>query len=302
MKKIAIALLASAIATPAFAAEGNIYDGYASFSGGIGWTSTENSNTYNDQEPVTNNSSTQGMVLEARASGAAPITDSLVFQVDAVNSRNIKFFNDNANGEYRKINESTFAAHLSNRNPEQGLYGIVLQRTMSNGTYEPIYLVGAEGQYFLNDKTTFYVQASYLFDDTIVYQSDGYNLGAQLRYFPKPNLALRVEGNYQKLNRDNSTESYTDRVDVKSWMLGVSGEYRLPNSRFSLISGFSFTRGERDAANSLYSFFQRTNDKKATIGIKINFGSQTLIERDRKGASLDPVRINTPEISHYHPS
>ena len=302
MKKIAIALLASAIATPAFAAEGNIYDGYASFSGGLGWASTEQSETFNGTSFEPTNSSTQGLVLEARASGAAPISDSLVLQIDAVNSRNIKFFNDNANGEYRKINESTFAAHLSKRNPENGLYGIVLQRTMSNGTYEPIYLVGAEGQYFLNDKTTFYVQASYLFDDTIVYQSDGYNLGAQLRYFPQPNLALRVEGNYQKLNRDNSTESYTDTVDVKSWMLGVSGEYRLPNSRFSLISGFSFTRGERDEANSLYSFFQRTNDKKATIGIKINFGSQTLIERDRKGASLDPVRINTPEISHYHPS
>ena len=75
---------------------------------------------------------------------------------------------------------------------------------------------------------------------------------------------------------------------MKSWRLGARAEYRFDATPISLFGDVShrWTDVKPDIISATY----KEHETRAMVGIKLNFGSKTLFERDRSGASLDPIK------------
>lgn len=132
---------------------------------------------------------------------------------------------------------------------------------------------------------TLYGQVAYqnLSAGSLNENAGGFALAGQVRYFATPNLMLALKGGYSALNFDGSASGY----DHNAWTFGAKAEYRLAASPISLFAEADYRRG-------LFRSFRDETDQRFMVGAKWNFGSQTLFQRDRSGASLDPFRSLAP--------
>lgn len=292
MKKI-LALSAAILApmTAAHAAEANQFDGYLALGAGY--------NSFKLEGPTT---TPDGLAVEVRGSASAPLGTNYGVQVDADFTRNAYSVDYYIANNTLKVNDSTVAAHLYWRDPAKGLGGIVAQRTTTNSNFPILpnteYAVGGEGQFFAG-KATIYGQISYVFDDSMLYNVNGLNIGAQVRYFVKPDLSVALKGGYQDTTHtlDGITPGTISNYEQshKAWLIGGKTEYRFASSPFSLFADVDYREGKFSYGDSSW----KEHSFRGLIGIKLNFGAKTLFDRDRSGASLDPVRSLTPQTSFY---
>lgn len=291
MNKILFASAAAiivAVASAPASASTTAYDGYGALSMGYNYV-------YEGGEGDNTSETNGGLQLDVRGSVALPVTGQFGAQVDAEFQRSV--LTNGLEQEKMKATDSTMAVHGFWRG-EKGLVGALFQRTTTSSTEWPFYgstnYIGGEGQYYLG-RFTLAAQAAYGNGDNATDTgSQRGNYTAKLRYFPKDNLLLGLSATYDvsHFNYDSGYEIYS----YSNWILGANAEYRLPRSRFSVLGSIDYRSvTERDNySGDVYRY--HGYGMRFMTGIKINFGPKTLIERDRSGASLDPV--HSPNTSN----
>ena len=66
----------------------------------------------------------------------------------------------------------------------------------------------------------------------------------------------------------------------------MHSEYRLASVPVSVFGDLSYAHKKSEGSGVPFTLTEQ--DTRAMVGFKYNFGTRTLIERDRAGASLDP--------------
>lgn len=172
--------------------------------------------------------------------------------------------------------------HLAWRDPSRGLVGVfggIGQTDQDDDETDKtdLYLAGLEGQIFL-DNWTLYGQAGYLdsdgTDDDALYDAIFGRLVA--RYYVQPNTKIEagLAAAFGKME-DN------DDAKIVNWSLGLEHRYAsTPLSLFVGYDGFSAEQPDED---------DRITSHEFKIGLRYAFGagSESLISKDRNGASLD---------------
>lgn len=193
------------------------------------------------------------------------------------------------------------AGHLFHREPDRFLLGVIGQIGKTSSDYADMDytegdthgFLGLEGQAFAG-MTTLYGQAGFVHsaaensDDYYVgAEADGWFATGEVRYFLDPNFRIDLHGGLSQL-----TSSPEGQNDVShNLTVGAGVEYRLAGMPISLFGAVDFQRTTYD--------FWPDNDlttERALVGIRFNLGTETLLERDRSGASLKPV---DPALASY---
>jgi hypothetical protein len=141
--------------------------------------------------------------------------------------------------------------------------------------------VGPEAQVYF-DNVTLYGQAYYgqISSAGMGNEITRWGLRGVARYFFTPNLMASAELGYGKL--DFSGDSLTTLT------LAAQGNYRFDNSPVSLFGRYQFEHLSADGTSST------ANVHKLVAGVRLSFGSTTLLEEDRYGATMDTARPNFP--------
>jgi hypothetical protein len=270
-------IVAAILAAPAPA----LADPSGFISGGLGVVSYDN-------EYV----SVSGPSANARASGTVELTPTLNLQGDVV----LDFRRYNYEEYYQDELDLTGALHLFYREPENYLIGGFIQvtndRTVDsdspdNESNSQRWVAGAEAQAYLGD-LTLYGQAGFVTESFGGGDAQSGFFGtAQVRYFLTPDFKLDVHGLFTQL----SDPDYSDSTLTTSGV-GVGVEYKLPESALSVF-------GTADFLSNQYESGYSETDTRVMVGIKFNFGADSLIDQDRNGTSLDPYpslpfRIGSP--------
>lgn len=324
MKKVLATAIIALAPTTAMAADSNEFDGFASIA--LGYNSLKDTGgswvQYRDGALYDSGASSgypkaDGLDVEARVTAAVPLGGNFAAQFDGDFTHTVYKYSGSSSPAY-KLDGSTLAAHAFWRDPAKGLVGVVAQRTGNSSNYyyaytPTKYYIGGEGQYYVGN-FTLYGQATYGFTDSAYdwNKFDGVNLGLQARYYAQPNLALTLKGGYEHAAANNDYTNYSDpaheRYSTNTWLIGAKGEYRLSNSRASLFIDADYRETKMkyhdvytgydgvDYYDGDYSSNRKSHDFRAMVGVKLNFGSKTLLDRDRSGASLDPVRPLTNDM------
>jgi hypothetical protein len=265
-----------------------VFDAYVSLAGGYSWGDVSGLPVDND-----------GARLQGRGSFSYIFAPSFGFQADGV------FGHDWAKQSYIKdpSTDATLAAHLFWRDPRVGALGILAQYTDLKTRYDygPItyslntdnYLLGLEGQYFFGN-ASLYGQIAYHYADANALgesaDGDGVAAAGQLRYFATPDWLVALKGGYDRVKLSND---YGDTT-ISTWIAGLKTEYRLANSPFSLFGDVTYSSVKYD--DGAYAFKDR--ETRAMIGFKFNFGAPSLLDRDRAGASFDPIELRGRAIPY----
>ena len=232
-----------------------------------------------------------GLSLSGRATFAAPIAGLIAFQADGVVDRNA--YDIALLGTSVKLVRTSgdVAGHLFMRN-SSGLIGAIGQAGASEYNTgimsDRRYFLGLEGQYFLGN-TTLYGQAVYQnanvgvpIGSTLGISADGVSLLGQIRHFLTPNAMVALKGGYESI--ETGTIESLGKLRHTAWMVGAKGEYRFEASPVSAFLDVDYRQGKFNVVNS------KETETRAMVGVKYSFGSTTLFDRDRSGASLDPIR------------
>jgi hypothetical protein len=267
--------VAPPVSAPIFAG----IDAFASVSAGYNWGNLESFGS---------STSANGLELSARGSFSAPISAGFGVQVDGQYERSAySIF-----GTDLKKNTGEVAGHMFWRDSNRGLIGVIGQASSTETSFGLLsdrrYFIGAEGQYYLGN-VTLYGQAAYQnanfgfpsFGFSNGIKADGFVGAAQLRYFITPDLMIAAKGGYE-----NVSTSDLGGISLRhsAWLAGGKIENRFYGTPFSVFAEADYRAGDFNQLSG------KENETRAQVGVKLNFGSNTLIERDRAGASLDPIR------------
>ena len=99
----------------------------------------------------------------------------------------------------------------------------------------------------------------------------------ELRYFASENLRVDGSINYMKEKFDGLGSYEWDQTTY-----GVGAEYRFSGSPVSVLAKYEY-------ANEAASWNYSADDQRLLIGVKFNFGKDSLRKSDREGASLKPI-------------
>jgi len=184
------------------------------------------------------------------------------------------------------------AAHLSYRDPTQYLLGgfVQLSSWSAYGDSEGMYtgVIGVEGQWYHND-LTLYAQAGWMTSLFGYYVTNGYDYNYSMwfahlagRYFFHDNTKVELSAGVM------GGSVYTNYPDYEATLLtwNAEVEHRFNNTPFSV-----FARAEGFHTLSLGSDLNGGLTKVWTLklGAKVAFGTATLKDEDRNGATLREV-------------
>lgn len=264
-------------APPAPAASSGM-DGFGSLALGYNWWS-------GDFGPNAN-----GLHVNARGSFFAPVSGSIGFQLDGSYERN-------AYGSGEAVEHAgTVAGHIFTRNTT-GLFGAIAQTTLStttgdnSGDGDTRFFLGAEGQYFVNNAVTLYGQAAYQsFNagstgfDGASFTADGFSGVAQARFFAAENVMLvgKVAYEYGKLSFGGPSTT------VNSWAVAGKGVYHIHHTPVSVFAEAQYRASDFNPSGLRSA---KEHETRGLVGVKYSFTSKSLLERDRTGASLDPIEV-----------
>ena len=136
--------------------------------------------------------------------------------------------------------------------------------------------VGPEAQVYFGN-LTLYGQAYYGKIDLDFDNPTEWGVRGVARYFVQPNLRLDGEVAFNRVG--------FDFADFDAVSLAAQTMYRFEGTPWSLFGRYQY---ERISAES--ETFNTTN--KYTIGLRASFGSRTLFDEDRNGATMDTYRSN----------
>ncbi len=138
--------------------------------------------------------------------------------------------------------------------------------------------LGLEGQAYFGDLTIAAQGGQQKLTSAVSKASTGSNpsgsfANVQARYFLDENWRLDGTYSYGKVDFVDSA--------IKSNGIGLATEYRFSDSPFSVFARYDYL----DSSANSTSF----KNNRAMLGVKFNFGKESLKQRDRSGASLNPV-------------
>ncbi|WP_135212303.1 hypothetical protein [Vitreimonas flagellata] len=170
-------------------------------------------------------------------------------------------------GEAEDSSSYNVGGHLFTRNGNYlfGGFANYGNTDVDGGDEVDAWTVGLEGQYYLS-RTTLDAALSYGEGDDIDAEFTGLDLGAT--HFLTDNFSFSGGVGF------GSIEGAGDEADVISYGLGA--EYQFASAPISLFGGWQ--HAEIDDADA--------EADSLSVGVRYNFGGQTLLERNRSGASL----------------
>ena len=239
-----------------------------------------------------------GVALEGAVSGNYNFSATLGFQGDVVLGSE-DYPGDLLGGEAVTGRNVDAAIHAFYRN-DQYLVGAFGQ--YGNNTYTSSYgftqtldhfYGGVEGQVFFGN-ATLYGQAGAQQVRSFGGSVNGIFGTLEARYFLEPNF--KIEAHIGADTLESSTSGIFDGDGITTLHAGAGAEYRLDNSPISFFAKYDYSRA---------TFSEETNvsesDNRFLIGAKFNFESQTLMDRDRTGASLKPIDSRITGFFGYGP-
>lgn len=182
--------------------------------------------------------------------------------------------------------DMTGALHLFYRDPDAYQIGGFVQVTQQSHFYSAANsyesrtrsIVGAEGQLFL-DSLTLYGQAGLMHEDfgNGSYTQTGAFVTGQARYFLTPDFKVDLHGMAARL----TGSPLPGNSDFTKAGIGIGAEFKLPESPLSTFAALDYTR--------ISSYYYDHDETRLSVGLKVNFGTGSLLDQDRSGASLNPV-------------
>lgn len=194
------------------------------------------------------------------------------------------------------------AAHLSWRNPHQGLFGVfggaggTHYAFSNNNLAHNFRFVGGEAQFYM-DNITFYGQGGYVdVAETGPARGqrldDGMFVRGVMRWFLHSGSRLQFEGGYASLDRNGGDGGQGPRdLDVYTWGARYDTRMALPIFGDSdLFIGYRGTLRE-----NCYQFRGGSDltDHTIMVGFNYQFGGTSMLDNDRRGATLD-----TPDFTN----
>jgi hypothetical protein len=220
--------------------------------------------------------SANGVSLEGAASGAYNFSATLGFQGDVV------FGSQDYSGELfggETINDRNVDAAIH----AFGQYGNNTYTFGGYGFTESLdhFYGGVEGQVFFGN-ATLYGQAGAQQLRSFGESVNGIFGTLEARYFLEPNF--KIEAHIGADTLGSSTSGIFDGETITTLHAGAGAEYRLDNSPISFFAKYDYSRATFSEESNVSE-----SDNRFLIGAKFNFESPTLMDRDRTGASLQPV-------------
>jgi predicted porin len=102
-----------------------------------------------------------------------------------------------------------------------------------------------------------------------------------VRYYATPDLRLEGELGYQKIDFSEFFEP-----DLKTFSAAAQATYRFSGTPWSVFARYQFEHVTEDFGPVDLS----ANVHKVIVGLRLNFGTGTLLDEDRNGATMDTVR------------
>lgn len=264
-----------------------VFDAFVALSAGYSWGHDTVLDTDND-----------GPRVQGRGSFSYMFTPTYGFQGDGSFGRDwaeVEF--DDGDKIEAPSTDVTLASHLFWRDPQVGAVGLLAQYTGLKTRYDfggggpwvesDNYLLGLEGQYFLGN-ASLYGQIAYHYADGSIFgtAADGGGVAAvvQARYFVSRDWLIALKGGYDRVGLDLGGQD----LDQTTWLAGLRTDYKLAGSPFSFFGDLTYSDVKYDF-DGLDSYSDR--ETRMMVGFKYNFSTPTLIERDRTGASFDPIEL-----------
>jgi len=139
------------------------------------------------------------------------------------------------------------------------------------------YFLGLEGQVYL-DNMTLYGQLGQSKWRYIAGTTDPDVMATlELRYFMSENLRLDASINYLK---EDASGLFNYKWNQTTY--GVGAEYRFSGSPVSVLARYEYANEDQSTGYS-------ADNQRLLIGVKFNFGKDSLRRSDREGAGLKPV-------------
>lgn len=222
-----------------------------------------------------------GLTVTGGASVAYQSASMLGFQGDVVLSRLQQTQYNNTGVDL----QGDVAGHVFYRQPGSFLIGAIGQFGADNETnpfedfsFQRAY-GGAEAQVYAGN-VTLYGQVAAERVTGSDYVDTGYVATAEARYFLTPNF--KIEGH---VGIDHLDYGAPDEGESQ-YKAGLGAEYRLDAMPLSVFAQYDFTHYAEE--NSSFT----ENDNRILVGVKWNFGTDTLEDRDHTGASLKPFSFD----------
>lgn len=290
--KLAISAMALCFASPSFAADLGKYDGSVKddvldngliYQGTLGvsvlhtWADGSEDSIIDDEEHF-------GITGLGRVSIPLGLMMSAQFDIDGTsNFLSGDEIDDNFGHAF------SAAGHLSYRDPRSylvGVFGFVGNSSAGEDEQATFYGAGIEGQLYLRN-VTLYGQAGFFTgegeDDNGDGIEDAWFVRGVGRYFFSPNSKLEAEVSYAQGDIDFGG---TDADDDPMVAWGVSFERMMPRFPIAWTVGYSGSTAENKDDDTDYT------DHTVRAGLKFHFGARTLLDIDRRGATLDtPTEI-----------
>jgi hypothetical protein len=105
-----------------------------------------------------------------------------------------------------------------------------------------------------------------------------------VRYFALPNLRFDAELGYRRLDIDFGS-GHLDTV-----IAAVQAMYRFESTPISLFGRYQFENNLGESSD------ENLETNKFTVGVRASFGTETLFDEDRYGATMDTHRTNYEEV------
>lgn len=178
------------------------------------------------------------------------------------------------------------ALHAYWRDPSSYAFGIFAaynHNTISDDDDEldlPTFFVGPEAQAYFGNFTV-YGQAYYgqlELDDLPVDNFDIWGGRAIVRYFAQPNLRFDGELGYETMD--------VEGTDFDTFTAAAQAMYSFEGTPLSAFARYQFDLLSIDDADV------DLDSHKFLVGVRASFGSDTLIDEDRNGATMDTRRPN----------
>lgn len=178
------------------------------------------------------------------------------------------------------------ALHLYWRDPNAyaiGGFATLSEYRMDDAGDSTTWTVGPEAQVYI-DNVTLYGQV-YFGQTELVEDMDVAGLRGVVRYFAQPNLRFDAELGYRKTSWDGSLFD----IDVETVSAALQANYRFDGSPMTVFGRYQYD----DASMSVSGMGDdNTKSHKFVLGLRASFGTGTLLEEDRYGATMDTGRSN----------
>ena len=268
-------LLAAPFATPALADP----TGFISIGAGPAGTEIDTgSDTFN----------LDGYALEALLSGSIMLTPVLGIQGD------VQFTSRTLDDSGDDITTNSFdgALHGFYREADKFLVGGFVQigrddlsyNSASEGTIDRAY-VGGEAQVYFDNLTLYGQAGMQQFDlssnSPTSIGLNGWFANAEVRYFLTPNLRIEARAGFNTLDFEILSATF-DTVTI-----GAGVEYKLESLPISLFAKYDYST---TSAEALMSDDATVGNHRFLVGARFALGEDSLLDRDRSGASLRPVQ------------